>query len=79
VQRGGVLYVSMTMPMMSIRIELAVLYQFSVWVAMWAIDMQLTMAMVPLTAGFGANLKQISIMVMLVHWGGSCLGRFEVL
>jgi hypothetical protein len=59
-QRGGIWYVPMTTLMMPMRRAQDVPYQFCACVAMKAIDTQLTTAMVPLTAGLVASLKQIS-------------------
>jgi hypothetical protein len=62
VQREGVLYVPMMMPMMPIRKEDAKPYGVSVCVATHAIKMQATMmAIVPLTAGSVASSNFISM------------------
>jgi hypothetical protein len=62
------------MPIMPMRTAQEVPYQFSACVAMLAMDTQLTMVMVPLTAGLVTSSKWISIV-----WWEVCCGRVAAL
>ncbi len=59
--KGRHMVASMTMLMMPMRKTQEVSYQFWACAATYAMDTQLTMAMVSLTAGLFASLKQITI------------------